>query len=62
MEIILVIITIVMSVIICILTCLIMSYKKKLNSAKNSNNYLKEIMCNLDILNESEKEFIRLVQ
>ncbi len=54
MEIILVIITITMSIIICILTVLIISYKRKLKSAVNLNNYLKEIICNVDILNKSE--------
>lgn len=49
---------IVMSEIICILTTLTIYYKKKLKSVKNLNDYLKEILCNVEILNESEREFI----
>ena len=55
METIFIIITIVMSIIICILTILTIYYKKKLKSAKNLNDYLKEIVCNVEILNESER-------
>ncbi len=58
METIFIIILIVMSVIICILTTLTIYYKKKLKSAKNLNDYLKEVVCNVEILNESEREFI----
>lgn len=58
METIFIIITIVMSIIICILTILTIYYKKKLKSAKNLNDYLKEIVCNVEILNESERKFI----
>lgn len=48
--------TILIIIMICILTVLIISYKRNLKSAVNLNNYLKEIVCNVDILNKSEGE------
>lgn len=56
MEITIVITTIAMSIIIGILITVIFSYKKRLKSQINLNNYLREIVCSVDILNKSELE------